>query len=98
MSVVGYAAIMAGIVLLLRSRALFSPSPVVIAGQLLALALMLWARISFGTRSFHLTATPTAGGLVTTGPYRFIRHPIYASIGLFTWASVLGHPSLRSTA
>ena len=89
---------MAGIVLLLQSHELFSPSPVVIAGQLLAFALITWARISFGIRSFHLTATPTAGGLVTTGPYRFIRHPIYASICLFIWSSALGHPSLRSAA
>ncbi len=25
------------------------------------------------------------------GPYRFIRHPIYASICLFIWAGVLGN-------
>jgi protein-S-isoprenylcysteine O-methyltransferase Ste14 len=35
---------------------------------------------------------------VTTGPYHLIRHPIYASICLFIWASALGHASLRSMA
>ena len=87
---------MAGLVGLLASHSLFSSSPVVITGQLLALALITWARVSFGLRSFNLTATPTQGGLVTSGPYRLIRHPIYASVCLFTWVSALGHPSLWS--
>jgi len=44
---------------------------------------MLWARLTFGGRSFHAGANPTAGGVVTTGPYRFVRHPIYAAILYF---------------
>ncbi|MBA2684290.1 MAG: isoprenylcysteine carboxylmethyltransferase family protein [Gemmatimonadaceae bacterium] len=62
-----------------------------LALQVLALALMVWARLTFGTRSFHATANPTAGGLVTTGPYRYWRHPIYAAVLLFVWAGVLTH-------
>jgi protein-S-isoprenylcysteine O-methyltransferase Ste14 len=34
------------------------------------------ARVTFGGRSFHVGANPTEGGLVTKGPYRFVRHPI----------------------
>jgi protein-S-isoprenylcysteine O-methyltransferase Ste14 len=41
------------------------------------------ARVTFGRRSFHAAANPTAGGLVTTGPYRLIRHPIYTAACLF---------------
>jgi len=41
--------------------------------------------------SFHAAATPTAGGLVTSGPYRYWRHPIYAAVLLFVWAGVLSH-------
>ena len=96
LSVIGFAAMAAGLVWLLISRSVFSPSPIVIAGQLLALALMIWARVTFGQRSFHLSATPTQGGLVTSGPYRLIRHPIYASVALFTWIGALAHASLRS--
>jgi protein-S-isoprenylcysteine O-methyltransferase Ste14 len=76
--------------------ALFAPSPFVIAVQVAAVALMLWARLTFGRRSFHAAANPTAGGLVTNGPYRYIRHPIYTAACLFGWAGALAHPSLVS--
>jgi protein-S-isoprenylcysteine O-methyltransferase Ste14 len=76
------------IALLLLRHGLFSLSPVVIALQVVAGLLMLWARLTFGRRSFHAGANPTEGGLVTNGPYRFLRHPIYAAIILFTLAGV----------
>ena len=50
--------------------------------QLLGLALMIWARLTFGLRSFRFAANPTQGGLVTKGPYRYIRNPIYAAAWL----------------
>ena len=77
--------------LLYRAHALLSPSPFVIAAQVAAFALMLWARATFGGRSFHGAADPTAGGLVTTGRYRYLRHPIYTAAILFGWAGVLSH-------
>ena len=70
---------------------LLGTGPVAIALQVLAALLMLWARVTFGRRSFHAAANPTAGGLVTWGPYRYWRHPIYAAILLFLWAGVLSH-------
>ena len=73
---------------LARIGVLFSPKPWVIVLQIAAALLMLWARVSFGLRSFHADAGPTAGGLVTHGPYRFLRHPIYAAICLFISAAV----------
>lgn len=54
---------------------------------------MIWARLTFRWRSFHTAANPTAGGIVTNGPYRFIRHPIYAAVIYFLSASVIAHPS-----
>jgi protein-S-isoprenylcysteine O-methyltransferase Ste14 len=80
-----------GAVGLVFTASLFSPAPAVIATQVAAAALMLWARVTFGRRSFHAGADPTAGGLVTTGPYRFIRHPIYTAVCLFVLAGVLAH-------
>jgi protein-S-isoprenylcysteine O-methyltransferase Ste14 len=85
-----------GLVRLFMMGALFSPFPIAIAAQAGALALMVWARVTFGRRSFHAAANPTAGGLVVDGPYHFIRHPIYTSACIFCWAGVLTHLSSRS--
>ena len=54
---------------------------------------MLWARLTFGWRSFHAGARPTEGGIVTRGPYHWVRHPIYLAILLFTWAGVASRPN-----
>jgi protein-S-isoprenylcysteine O-methyltransferase Ste14 len=98
LSLVGLGLIMAALLALWRIGAIFSPLPWLIALQILAGLLMIWARFTFGARSFHAAANPTAGGLVTNGPYRFIRHPIYAAITLFTWAGVVAHLSLLTVS
>ena len=91
LSLVGLLLMVGGAAGLVFTESMFSPAPAVIAAQVAAAALMLWARVTFGRRSFHAGAEPTAGGLVTTGPYRFIRHPIYTAVCLFTLAGVLAH-------
>jgi protein-S-isoprenylcysteine O-methyltransferase Ste14 len=93
LSVIGFLAMASGFLGLLIMRSVLSPSPFVIALQVAALGLMIWARITFGRRSFHFAANPTAGGLVTTGPYRFIRHPIYTAVCLFVAAGAAAHLS-----
>jgi protein-S-isoprenylcysteine O-methyltransferase Ste14 len=95
-SLAGYLGMMGALVGLLSLRSLFSPSWIVIAVQIAAFLLLTWARITFGRRSFHLAANPTAGGLVMTGPYRYIRHPIYAALCLFTGAAVAAHLSWKT--
>lgn len=79
---------------LLVRGAFFSSQPVAILAEAAAVALMVWARLAFGHRSLQAAANPTAGGLVTTGPYRFIRHPIYTAACLFGWSGILMHWSL----
>jgi protein-S-isoprenylcysteine O-methyltransferase Ste14 len=79
---------------LLFRGAFFSSQPVAIMAEISAVALMVWARLTFGQRSFHAAANPSAGGLVTTGPYRFIRHPIYTAACLFGWSGILAHWSV----
>lgn len=61
--------------------------------QGLAGALMIWARLTFGFRSLHMGPDPTPGGLVTTGPFRFLRHPLYASMLWWVWAAAGSHRS-----
>jgi len=85
----------AAVSLLLR-RSLFAHGPILVGIQVVAAVLMLWARLTFGARSFHAGANPTAGGLVTTGPYRFVRHPIYTALLLFFWAGVASHGTILS--
>jgi protein-S-isoprenylcysteine O-methyltransferase Ste14 len=88
----------AGLLGLFTTHELLSPSPWVIGPQLAAVSLMIWARITFGRRSFHLAANPTAGGLVTTGPYGVIRHPIYSSVCLFALAPTVAYWSVSAVA
>ncbi len=97
-SILSFLLMVAALVGLLAMHALFWPSPVVIALQGAAVVLMIWARVTFGRRSFHAAANPTEGGLVTTGPYRFVRHPIYTAVALFCFAGVFAHPTLPATA
>jgi len=78
-----------GIAGLFRANALFAHQPWVIAIQVAMFLLMVAARVTFGRRSFHAAADPTEGGLVTTGPYAYLRHPIYAAAIHFVWAGAL---------
>jgi protein-S-isoprenylcysteine O-methyltransferase Ste14 len=96
LSVVGYVAMVGGLLGLILLRQFFSPSPFVLAPQVAAVLLMLWARFTFGRRSFHAVANPTEGGLITTGPYRFVRHPIYTAVCLFVLPAVVAHWSVVS--
>src|ERR1044071_5780963 len=97
-SILGLIVMIAGVVGLYKIGVLFTAQPIAIALQVLAVALLIWARITFGVRSFHAAANPTAGGLVTTGPYHFIRHPIYTAACLFGWAGIIFHLSVASVA
>ena len=96
LSIFGYIGMIGGLVCLLATRSLFSSSPFVISLQVVAFLLFLWARVTFGRRSYHVVADPTEGGMVTDGPYQYIRHPIYAAFCLFTWAGVAAHWSWSS--
>ncbi len=84
-SLLALVVIAACLLTLYSRRALLATGSPLLALQLLAIVLMIWARITFGMRSFHAAANPTEGGLVTTGPYALVRHPIYAAILLFLW-------------
>lgn len=95
-SILGFLGMAGGAAALVMTHCLFSSSPLVIIAQGAAIILMLWARWAFGRRSFHFSANPTAGELVTTGPYRCIRHPIYSAVCLFIVAGVVVHWSWLS--
>jgi protein-S-isoprenylcysteine O-methyltransferase Ste14 len=95
-SVGGFLMMVIGIIALIVTRTIVSTFLPAIIAQIAAFALMLWARRTFGRRSFHLSAGPTDGGLVTTGPFGFVRHPIYTAVCIFVWAALLGSPSIQT--
>ena len=97
-SILGLVVMIGALVGLYEIGVLFTAQPIAIALQLIAIGLMVWARVTFGRRSFHAAANPTAGGLVTTGPYRIIRHPIYTAACLLGWAAIVVHWSLVGVA
>ena len=85
------------IVLALRGN-LISSMPVVALGQLFGLALMIWARAIFPKGSFRVTAKPAGSTVLRKGPYRLIRHPMYAGAMLILWTSIAGHASTVNAA
>jgi protein-S-isoprenylcysteine O-methyltransferase Ste14 len=93
-SLAGFVASSQCVVGLFLQDAILGNGPVTIGIQVAAVALMVWARVTFGRRSFHAVANPTEGGLVTNGPYRYLRHPIYAAALYFLWAGIAAHLSV----
>lgn len=96
MTWIGFFILIPAVMLIYFKGFLFGTNISAIVVQFLAALLMIWARITFGRRSFHAAANPTDGELVTNGPYHHVRNPIYASILLFIWAGVFSHLNLLS--
>lgn len=85
--------VIGAIVVLAATRNLFAASPFVIALQAMAVALSVWARRSFPKDTFRVAADPGGASIIRRGPYRFVRHPMYAAVLLFIWTAVLSHLS-----
>ncbi len=86
--------VIAVVILFAVTGNLFSSAGVVVAVQILAVALAIWARRSFPTGTFRVDAAPSGDMIIRRGPYRLIRHPMYSATLLFIWAAVLSHLSL----
>ncbi len=91
LSIIGFLGMAGGLIAQFATGTLISSFPLVIIVQVGAVLLLLWARRTFGWRSFHPGANPTEGGLVTSGPYRYIRHPIYTAFSLISLAGAAAH-------
>ncbi len=95
-SLIAFGIALIGVFYLIDKNYLFSKNPISIIIQTCAVGLMIWARLTFGVRSFNATANATTGKLVTNGPYHFLRHPIYASIIYFFIASIISFPFVKT--
>lgn len=73
-----------GLLALLGWRAMAAPSA--LSAQVISLLagsglLALWALAANRPGNFNIRPTPRLGGtLITSGPYRWIRHPMYTSV------------------
>ena len=85
-----------GLLFLIKKEYIFSGNPVTISIQICSVILMIWARITLGFRSFHASANTTKGELVTNGPYRWWRHPIYAAVIYFSAATIISYPFIET--
>lgn len=90
--------VLAAIVALGVTGNLFAASAFVITAQVAAVVLNVWARISFQSGTFRVTAAPSGASIITRGPYRFIRHPMYSAALVFIWAGVASHLSVLTLA
>jgi protein-S-isoprenylcysteine O-methyltransferase Ste14 len=95
-SLLGLLAAVVALAPLAYSHKIVGVEPISIGLQIIAVLFMIWARLTFGTRSFHAAANPTEGELVTRGPYAIVRNPIYAAVILFTWTGVAVHLSVQT--
>lgn len=74
---------------------LLARNPVLLAIEIAALALATWALLTVQLHNVNITPDVRHGSqLVREGPYRYIRHPMYASILLGALALVLDTPTL----
>ena len=85
--------VVAAIAALAVTGNLLSASPFVIAAQVAAIGLNVWARRSFNAGTFRVSAAPGGTAIIRRGPYGVIRHPMYSAVLLFVWAAVLSHVS-----
>jgi protein-S-isoprenylcysteine O-methyltransferase Ste14 len=90
--------VVVALVVLLATGNFYSPSPLVIACQLGGVAIAVWARSAFAAGQFRASPTPGGEAVIRRGPYRLIRHPMYAGALLLLWATALSHLSVLCLA
>ena len=72
----------------------FSSSVLGITLELFAVLLGVLAIVVIKNRNLSVFPVPKPGSaLITAGPYRFIRHPMYTAVLLFCFSLLLNHPS-----
>jgi len=84
---------------LLLSGPILADSTGLLVLQAAALAVGLWAVLVMGVGRFGIHPEPVGRSrLTTSGPYQWIRHPMYASVLLFFGGLTGGHFSGRRLA
>jgi len=95
-SILAFVISVLGMIYLFKNHSIISDNPITIIIQILAFGLMIWARITFGFGSFHASANAYKEKLVINGPYKWLRHPIYAAIIYFFLACIVSFPDIET--
>jgi protein-S-isoprenylcysteine O-methyltransferase Ste14 len=74
--------------------------PLLLLLQIAGMVIVIWALTVMGIGNMNISPLVKQGGvLVTSGPYRLIRHPMYLAVLLVLWPLIIDHSSLlRITA
>jgi len=73
--------------------------PMLLLLQILGLAIGIWAFIAIGISNVNISPLVRQGAiLVTRGPYRLVRHPMYLSVLLVVWPLIVDQLSLLRIA
>lgn len=79
---------------ILFTNSWLATEPFLIAVQLTGFALGLWAIFVMSRSKLNITPVPLKGAfLITNGPYRLIRHPMYTSVILILFPILVGNYS-----
>ena len=79
--------------ILLYGNSLFADQPVLAGLQAAGLLLGTWAILVMSRSRLNVTPVPLKGAvLITSGPYKLIRHPMYTAVLLVFLPLVLSHP------
>jgi protein-S-isoprenylcysteine O-methyltransferase Ste14 len=67
--------------------------------QIAGIATGVWAVVAMGIGNMNISPLVKEGAaLVTKGPYRLIRHPMYLAVLLVTWPVILDHFTMLRAA
>ena len=78
------------ILLILASGPLFAANHLLMVLETAGIALGVWSMVVMGRENLNIAPTVREGAqLVIKGPYRLIRHPMYASVLLTIWAVII---------
>jgi protein-S-isoprenylcysteine O-methyltransferase Ste14 len=85
-------------VVLLEKPSDAAATALVVAGDFIALAAWAWLLVSFVALGRCFGLLPEARGLVTRGPYRLVRHPVYLGELVAVGGLLIASPTTRNVA
>ena len=83
------------LILIFASGRPYAKNYLSLALEIMGVALEIWAVITMGRHNLNITPLiKQEAQLVTWGPYRFIRHPMYSALLLIIWPIIIDRFSL----